>query len=119
MTNSLYLKPFRLIRATFLIKCETLDAAGLCPATRGYARARTGSHHETRRNLRVSLKNMTDAALTPTPNDCDLPRIRAQFATFNDAIDYAAQSLKGLNFHDMRGELARVYPYSEMSRMRW
>ena len=57
---------------------------------------------------------MTDAAMKPTPNDCDLPRIRAQFATFNDAIDYAAQSLKGLNFHDMRGELARVYPYSEM-----
>ena len=57
---------------------------------------------------------MTDAALTPTPNDCDLPRIRAQFATFNDAIDYAAQSQKGLNFHDMRGELARVYPYKTM-----
>ena len=57
---------------------------------------------------------MTDAALTPTPNDCELPRIRAQFATFNDAIDYAAKSRKGLNFHDMRGELARVYPYSEM-----
>jgi fatty-acyl-CoA synthase len=57
---------------------------------------------------------MTEAVLTPTPNDCTLPRIRAQFATFNDAIDYAAQSRKGLNFHDMRGELARVYPYSEM-----
>ena len=57
---------------------------------------------------------MTDAVLTPTPNDCDLPRIRAQFATFNDAIDYAARSHKGLNFHDMRGELGRVYPYAEM-----
>jgi fatty-acyl-CoA synthase len=57
---------------------------------------------------------MTDAVLTPTPNDCDLPRIRAQFATFNEAIDYAARSQKGLNFHDMRGELARVYPYSAM-----
>ncbi len=57
---------------------------------------------------------MTDAALMPTPNDCDLPRIRAQFATFNEAIDYAARSRKGLNFHDMRGELARVYPYAEM-----
>lgn len=57
---------------------------------------------------------MTDAALTPTPNDCDLPRIRAQFATFNDAIDYAARSEKGLNFHDMRGQLERVYPYREM-----
>jgi len=57
---------------------------------------------------------MNDAALTPTPNDCELPRIRAQFATFNDAIDYAARSRKGLNFHDTRGELARVYPYAEM-----
>jgi len=57
---------------------------------------------------------MTDAALTPTPNDCDLPRVRAQFATFNEAIDYAARSRKGLNFHDMRGELARVYPYRQM-----
>jgi fatty-acyl-CoA synthase len=66
------------------------------------------------RKIRVSLKNMTDAALTPTPNDCDLPRIRAQFATFNEAIDYAARSKKGLNFHDMRGELARVYPYADM-----
>jgi len=57
---------------------------------------------------------MTDAALKPTPNDCDLPRIRAQFDTFNDAIDYAARSKKGLNFHDMRGQLERVYPYSEL-----
>ncbi|MDJ0643455.1 MAG: fatty acyl-AMP ligase [Erythrobacter sp.] len=57
---------------------------------------------------------MTDAVLTPTPNDCDLPRIRAQFATFNEAIDYAARSEKGLNFHDMRGQLSRVYPFSEM-----
>ena len=66
------------------------------------------------RKLRVSLGNMTDDALTPTPNDCDLPRIRAQFSTFGEAIDYAAKSKKGLNFHDMRGQLARVYPYSEM-----
>ena len=57
---------------------------------------------------------MTDAVLTPTPNDCTLPRRRAGFATFNEAIDYAAQSKKGLNFHDMRGNLERVYPYSEM-----
>ena len=57
---------------------------------------------------------MTDAVLTPTPNDCELPRIRAQFATFNEAIDYAARSEKGLNFHDMRGQLSRVYPFAEM-----
>ena len=57
---------------------------------------------------------MTDAALTPTPNDCDLPRRRADFATFNEAVDYAARSEKGLNFHDMRGDLVRPYPFSEM-----
>ncbi len=57
---------------------------------------------------------MNDASLKPTPNDCDLPRIRADFATFNEAIDYAARSKKGMNFHDMRGQLERVYPYSEM-----
>lgn len=57
---------------------------------------------------------MTD--LTPTPNDCSLPRRRSDFATFNEAVDYAARSEKGLNFHDMRGDLIRVYPYSEMRR---
>lgn len=55
---------------------------------------------------------MTD--LTPTPNDCALPRRRSDFATFNDAIDYAALSEKGMNFHDMRGTPERVYPYAEM-----
>ena len=57
---------------------------------------------------------MTDAVLTPTPNDCNLPRRRSDFATFNEAIDYAARSEKGLNFHDMRGTLERVYPFAEM-----
>ncbi|MCX7677055.1 MAG: fatty acyl-AMP ligase [Alteraurantiacibacter sp.] len=52
--------------------------------------------------------------LTPTPNDCPLPRIRANFATFNEAIDYAARSAKGMNFHNMRGELEIVYPFSQM-----
>ena len=55
---------------------------------------------------------MTD--LIPTPNDCPLPRRRADFATFTDAIDYAAKSNKGLNFHDMRAKLERVYPFAEM-----
>ncbi len=57
---------------------------------------------------------MNDAVLTPTPNDCNLPRRRSDFATFNDAIDYAARSEKGLNFHDPRGNLSRVYPFAEM-----
>ena len=57
---------------------------------------------------------MSDDALTPTPNTCDLPRRRSDFATFNEAIDYAARSAKGLNFHDMRGTLIHAYPFSEM-----
>ncbi len=59
---------------------------------------------------------MTEHTLIPTPNDCPLPRRRSDFATFNEAIDYAARSEKGLNFHDARGTLERVYPYTEMRR---
>ena len=57
---------------------------------------------------------MHDSQILPTPNDCALPRRRADFATFNEAIDYAARSEKGLNFHDMRGTLERAYSYREM-----
>ena len=57
---------------------------------------------------------MTDAVLTPTPNDCNLPRRRSDFATLTEAIDYAAKSIKGLNFHDMRGDLVRPYPFGEL-----
>jgi len=57
---------------------------------------------------------MTESIMQPTPNDCPLPRRRADFATFAEAIDYAALSEKGLNFHDMRGDLARAYPFGEM-----
>jgi len=38
----------------------------------------------------------------------------ADFATFADAIDYAAKGARGLNFHDPRGKLTRVYPYREL-----
>jgi fatty-acyl-CoA synthase len=31
-----------------------------------------------------------------------------------EALDYAAQGKRGLNFHDPRGNLARPYPYSEL-----
>lgn len=57
---------------------------------------------------------MPNISLQPTPNDCPLPRRRSDFSTFSEAIDYAAQSKKGLNFHDMRGNLERPYPFSEM-----
>jgi len=57
---------------------------------------------------------MTDAVLLPTPNVCALPRRFSDFATFGEALDYAAQGARGLNFHDPRGNLARVYPYREL-----
>jgi fatty-acyl-CoA synthase len=53
-------------------------------------------------------------ALIPTPNEDEHPRRFADFATFGEALDYAAQGRRGLNFHDPRGTLVRVYPFSEL-----
>jgi fatty-acyl-CoA synthase len=53
-------------------------------------------------------------APTPTPTTDSLPRRYSDFATLGEALDYAATGLRGLNFHDMRGNLARAYPFSEM-----
>jgi len=54
------------------------------------------------------------AALVATPNTCALPRRLSDFATFGEALDYAAQGSRGLNFHDPRGQLARPYPFREL-----
>ena len=54
------------------------------------------------------------AEMVPTPNEDDLPRRFSDFATFGEALDYAAQGSRGFNFHDPRGNLARVYPFSEL-----
>ena len=56
----------------------------------------------------------TATALVPTPNHDDLPRRLSTFATFGEALDYAAQGQRGLNFHDPRGNLVRPYPFSEL-----
>ncbi len=53
-------------------------------------------------------------SVVPTPNDCPLPRRRSDFATFTQAMDYAARSAKGLNFHDMRANLERAYTFAEL-----
>jgi fatty-acyl-CoA synthase len=50
----------------------------------------------------------------PTPTDDVLPRRLADFETLGEALDYAAQGVRGLNFHDPRGALVRAYPFSEM-----
>lgn len=65
----------------------------------------TGNSHDRMEN---------DAALKPTPNRCALPRRFSDFATFSEALDYAAQGARGLNFHDPRGRLVRAYPFSEL-----
>ncbi|AIT81181.1 fatty acyl-AMP ligase [Novosphingobium pentaromativorans] len=52
--------------------------------------------------------------LVRTPNEDALPRRFADFDTFCDALDYAAQGSRGFNFHDPRGTLTRVYPFSEL-----
>jgi fatty-acyl-CoA synthase len=52
--------------------------------------------------------------MQPTPTEDRLERRFADFATLGDALDYAAQGVRGMNFHDPRGNLARPYPFSEL-----
>ena len=55
--------------------------------------------------------------LVPTPtDDFSLPRRYSDFATMTEALDYVAQSKLGMNFHDARATLVRVYPYAELRR---
>ncbi|HVJ00770.1 MAG TPA: fatty acyl-AMP ligase [Sphingomonas sp.] len=52
----------------------------------------------------------------PTATEDSLPRRFADFATLGEALDYAAEGRRGLNFHDARGNLVRPYPFSELRR---
>ena len=52
--------------------------------------------------------------MSPTATSDDLPRRFSEFDTLGQALDYAAQGSRGLNFHDPRGTLARAYTYREM-----
>ncbi|WP_246448900.1 fatty acyl-AMP ligase [Sphingomonas sabuli] len=64
--------------------------------------------------------NSTDRAdLAPpgaTPTTDAQPRRIGDFATLAEALDYAAEGRRGLNFHDPRGTLLRAYPYAELRR---
>ena len=61
----------------------------------------------------ASVKNeLAPPGATPTLDT--LPRRLADFATIGDALDYAAQGRRGLNFHDARGTLAKPYTYAEL-----
>lgn len=57
-------------------------------------------------------KNMDEIVATPTQDS--LERRFSDFATLDAALDYAAQGKRGLNFHDMRGNLALAYPFAEL-----
>jgi fatty-acyl-CoA synthase len=59
-------------------------------------------------------KGRAAGTLVPTPTDDDLPRRYSDFPTMTAALDYVAQGRKGINFHDARAALVRVYPYSEL-----
>ncbi|WP_336961783.1 fatty acyl-AMP ligase [Sphingobium aquiterrae] len=54
------------------------------------------------------------AALAPTPTNDALPRRFSDFATLGEALDYAGEGVRGLNFHDPRGNLVRPYRFSEL-----
>lgn len=52
----------------------------------------------------------------PTPTDDSHPRRLADFATLGEALDYAAEGVRGLNFHDARGNLTQPYSFAELRR---
>ncbi|WP_265563976.1 fatty acyl-AMP ligase [Sphingomicrobium arenosum] len=51
-----------------------------------------------------------------TPTRDTLQRRIADFATLGEALDYAARGRRGMNFHDARGRLVAVLPYSQLQR---
>jgi fatty-acyl-CoA synthase len=62
-----------------------------------------------------STESKTEAVpMTPTPTQDVLTRRFSDFETVGEALDYAAKGLRGLNFHDPRGNLARPYSYAEL-----
>lgn len=56
---------------------------------------------------------MSELMATAT-HDPDLARRLSDFNTLSEALDYAARGVRGLNFHDMRGQLSRVYTFTEL-----
>ena len=61
----------------------------------------------------ASLKTeLAPAGASPTLDT--LPRRLADFGTVGEALDYAAQGKRGLNFHDARGSLTQSYSYAEL-----
>jgi fatty-acyl-CoA synthase len=65
------------------------------------------------RNVTLT-EELAPAGATPTLDS--LPRRLADFGTIGEALDYAANGTRGLNFHDARGSLTRAYTYTELRK---
>jgi len=52
--------------------------------------------------------------VSPTPTHDTLKRRFADFATFQEALDYAAQGQRGINIYSSRGELKNSLSYREL-----
>jgi fatty-acyl-CoA synthase len=63
---------------------------------------------------KVRSTGKSGTALHPTPTADTLPRRLADFQTLGEALDYAAAGVRGLNFHDPRGQLTRPYTFREL-----
>src|SRR3546814_19829880 len=59
--------------------------------------------------LMTEKNNVAPDELVPTPTECAQPRRFSDFATVGEALEYAAQGSRGLNFNDPRGRLVRAY----------
>ncbi|MBJ6120614.1 fatty acyl-AMP ligase [Sphingomonas mollis] len=62
----------------------------------------------------MTTETQSQAAPIATPTQDELPRRFADFETLGDALDYAAQGSRGLNFHDARGTLTQPYAYAAL-----
>jgi len=62
----------------------------------------------------MTTEMQCQAAPIATPTADALPRRFADFETLGEALDYAATGVRGLNFHDPRGALARPYAFADL-----
>lgn len=56
----------------------------------------------------------TIETIAPTPTQDSLPRRLGDFPTLVDALDYAAQGERGVNFYSARGELGTILTYKDL-----
>ena len=65
-------------------------------------------------NSKLVTAGHSAETVLPTPTSDSLPRRFADFATLGDALDYAAEGVRGLNFYNARAQLQSTYPFSTL-----